>query len=191
MDLINAINRRRSARKFLPRSPEKDQILPIMEAARFAHSISNRQVLRYMVCLNKAKSRNISDFLNLSTAQHNIHENEENTSAPAYIICAGPEGESPNLYADVGSAFQNMSLAAMTEKLSMCFVTEFDSEQITKEFELPPGFKILAVFAIGTAAESSVAYNAESLPEHIENASDSRIIQIPKLRASQITTWIE
>ena len=111
MDLINAINRRRSARKFLPRSPEKEQILPIMEAARFAHSISNRQVLRYMVCLNKAKSRSISDFVNLSTAQQNIHEHEENTSASAYIICAGPEGESPYLYADLGAAFQNMSLA--------------------------------------------------------------------------------
>ena len=191
MELINAINRRRSARKFLPKSPEKDQILPIMEAARFAHSIANRQVLRYSVILNKVKSRHINDYVNLSINNGTNHDNDEPAPPPAYIICSGPEGDNPSLYADVGTAFQNMSLAAMTEKLSMCFITEFDPNQVQSQFDLEAGYKTLAIFAIGFAAESSVAYNAKSLPEHIENASDSRIIQIPKLRASQITTWIE
>ena len=187
MELITAINRRRSARKFLPQSPERNQLLPIMEAARFAHSIANRQVLRYSVILNKVKSRHISDYVNMCSNT----DKEEFAPPSAYIICYGPEGDSPSLFADVGTAFQNMSLAAMTEKLSMCFITQFDSEQIKQQFELEHGYKILAIFALGYAAESSVAYNAETLPEHIENASDSRIIQIPKLRASQITTWIE
>ncbi|WDE97085.1 nitroreductase family protein [Lentisphaera profundi] len=191
MELINAINRRRSARKFLAQSPEREQVLPIMEAARFAHSIANRQVLRYLVCLNKVKSLVISDFISLASNIDDSMNQENPASAPAYIICIGPEGDSPSHFADLGAAFQNMSLAAMTEKLSMCFITQFDKTELTRLFELPHNHQILAVFAIGSAAESSVAYNAETLPTHIENPTDSRIIQIPKLRASQITSWIE
>ena len=79
----------------------------------------------------------------------------------------------------------------MSEKLSMYYINQFSRENLERLFPQQENHQIMAVFAIGTAAESYVAYNAESLLEQVENPADSRIIHIPKLRASQITTWIE
>ena len=79
----------------------------------------------------------------------------------------------------------------MSEKLSMYYINQFNKVALERIFPQEDNMSITAVFAIGTAAESYVAFNAESLEEHIENPIDSRIIHIPKLRASQITTWIE
>ena len=191
MDLINTIHRRRSAKKFLSQTPERNQIQTVMEAARFAHSIGNRQMLRYTVCLNKTKCREVANFTNLVLSSDTPSQDTEEHLAPSYIICSAPLGSAESIYADIGSAFQNMALAAMSEKLSMYYINQFSLENLEKLFPQEDNYQIMAIFAIGTAAESYVAYNAESLQEQVENPGDSRIIHIPKLRASQITTWIE
>ena len=191
MDLINTIHRRRSAKKFHPNTPDKEQLQTVIEAARFAHSIGNRQLLRYSVCLNKVKCREIAQFSNLLFTGDIPSSDINEHIAPAYIICSAPLGCSDLIYADIGAAFQNMALAAMSEKLSMYYINQFNKQNIENLFPQDDNKQILALFAIGTAAESYVAYNAESLQEHVENPGDSRIIHIPKLRASQITTWIE
>ena len=191
MDLINTIHRRRSAKKFLSQTPERDQLQTVMEAARFAHSIGNRQMLRYTVCLNKQKCREIAQHSNLVLFNDTPSNDAEDHLAPSYIICSAPMGSGASIYADIGAAFQNMALAAMSEKLSMYYISQFNRENLEKLFPQEDDHQIMAIFAIGTAAESYVAYNAESLQEQVENPGDSRIIHIPKLRASQITTWIE
>ena len=157
MDLINTIHRRRSAKKFLPQTPDRNLIQTVMEAARFAHSIGNRQMLRYVVCLNKLRCREIAEYSNLVLSSDTPSQNSEEHIAPAYIICSAPKGCAESIYADIGSAFQNMALAAMSEKLSMYYVSQFSRENIEQLFPQEDGQQILALFAIGTAAESYVA----------------------------------
>ena len=191
MDLLSSIQRRRSSRTFLDKTPTKEQLQPILEAARFAHSIGNKQVLRYTLCLNKTQCRNIAQHANLCHISELPSTETEKHIAPAYIICKGPISNSPNIFADLGAAFQNMALAAMTEKMSMFWITQLNKKSLTKLFDLPKEQEVISLFAIGFPAESSVAYNADFDNSTIENNLDSRIIRIPKLRTTQISNWVE
>ena len=191
MDLLSSIQRRRSSKTFLDKTPTKEQLQPLLEAARFAHSIGNKQVLRYTLCINKTQCRNIAQYANLSHINELPDLDSDKHIAPAYIICKGPISNTPSIYADLGAAFQNMALAAMTEKLAMFWISQFNTKPLNELLTIPEDQEVLALFAIGFPAESSVAYNADFDEGTIENNLDSRIIRIPKLRTTQISNWVE
>lgn len=191
MELINLIRRRRSVRKFQDRLPAKDVVMELLESARFAHSIGNNQPLRYVVSVNKTLNQEIFKVSSMAFIHELGDEPNGDNPAPVYIVAYGPRGGSPAHYADLGASFQNMAMTAVAQELSMYWLHRFDSPSLEKLLEIPANKQVLGVFALGHPDEKAVAYNADQEPSQIEDKSDQRRIRVPKLRVSQISSWID
>ena len=191
MDLINLIRRRRSVRRFQDKMPEKSQVMELLESARFAHSLGNNQPLRYVVSMNQLTNQEIFDASSMAFIHELGTEFEIDKAAPVYIAVYAPRGGSPALHADLGASFQNMALTAIAQELNMYWLHSFDEYKLSDLLEIPSNKQVLGLFALGYPAEKAEAYNADQKTETIEDKTDKRRIRVPKLRVSQISSWID
>jgi nitroreductase len=188
MDLINLIRRRRSVRRFQDKMPVKSQIMELLESARFAHSLGNNQPLRYVVSTNQVVNQEVFDASNMAFIHELGTESDIDKAAPIYIAVYAPRGASPALQADLGASFQNMALTAVAQDLNMYWLHSFDEFKLSSLLGIPTNKQVLALFALGYPAEKAEAYNADQKTETID---DKRRIRVPKLRVSQISSWID
>jgi nitroreductase len=147
---INEIMRRRwSPRLFDDRAVEREKILTLLEAARWAPSCFNEQPWRYLVFDGTgpealAKARDCLDegnawarkapMLMLSVARENFSKNEK-----------------PNRHGqhDVGLASEDLVLQAVELGLAAHQMAGFDSNRARREFGVPEGYTPMAMIAIG------------------------------------------
>jgi nitroreductase len=159
------MSRRWSTRAFDQHLPvEREKVLHLLEAARWAPSCFNEQPWRYLVfdgsdpeALNRARECLVegnawakeAPLLLISVARDNFTYNEE-----------------PNRTAqhDVGLASENLVLQAVELGLAAHQMAGFDVEQSRGEFEIPTGFTPIAMIAIG------YPYHGEfhALPEKLQ-----------------------
>jgi nitroreductase len=141
--------RRWSPRAFEDRPVEREKIMTLLEAARWAPSCFNEQPWRFLVfdsadpeslgrarqCLAEGNGwARRSPVLMLSSARDNFARNEK-----------------PNRTAqhDVGLATENLLLQAVKLGLAAHPMAGFDVERARREFNIPAGYTILAMIAIG------------------------------------------
>lgn len=79
MDILSAIQKRRSIRRWDPKPVEKEKIEKVLEAGRRAPSWGNTQPWRFIVVQDKAK---IEEIAKAAGGQPHIN-------APALIVCCG------------------------------------------------------------------------------------------------------
>jgi nitroreductase len=162
--LINQLIRRRwSPRLFDDRQVEREKILTLLEAGRWAPSCFNEQPWRYLVfdgsdadALERARACLVegnawalkSPMLMLSVARDNFEKNEK-----------------PNRTAqhDVGLASENLVLQAVECGLIAHQMAGFDVERSRSEFAIPEGFTPIAMIAIGYPYRDEL----EALPEKV------------------------
>ncbi|HJQ24454.1 MAG TPA: nitroreductase family protein [Blastocatellia bacterium] len=144
------IKRRWSPRLFEEdRQVEREKILSLLEAARWAPSCFNEQPWRYLVfdgsdpaALEKARGCLVpgnawalkAPLLMISIARDNFTHNEE-----------------PNRTAqhDVGLGSENLVLQAVALGLVAHQMAGFNTEQARSEFHIPNDYTVLAMIAIG------------------------------------------
>lgn len=70
------------------------------------------------------------------------------------IVGCGDTEASPKWYMiDVSIALENMVLAATAEGLGTCWIGGFIEEDVKRLLEIPKGFKIVALLAVGYSRE--------------------------------------
>ena len=144
------IRRRWSPRAFEEgRAVEREKILALLEAARWAPSCFNEQPWRYLVfdgtdaeAMEKARACLVegnawalkAPVLMISVARNNFTRNEE-----------------PNRTAqhDVGLASENLVLEAVTQGLAAHQMAGFNAAQARTEFNIPEDYTVLAMIAVG------------------------------------------
>ncbi|MFL6214121.1 MAG: nitroreductase family protein [Blastocatellia bacterium] len=143
------IRRRWSPRAFEDRAVEREKILSLLEAARWAPSCFNEQPWRYLVfdgsdqeAIDKARACLVAGnawalkapVLMISIARNNFAYNEE-----------------PNRTAqhDVGLASENLVLEAVAQGLVAHQMAGFNAEQARSEFHIPEDYTVLAMIAVG------------------------------------------
>ncbi|HSE97566.1 MAG TPA: nitroreductase family protein [Blastocatellia bacterium] len=149
-EISGIMKRRWSPRAFEEgRAVEREKVLQLLEAARWAPSCFNEQPWRYLVfdgsdpdamqrahaCLSEGNAWALkAPVLMLSVARDNFTRNEK-----------------PNRTAehDVGLASENLVLQAVELGLAAHQMAGFDVERARAEFNIPEGFTILAMIAIG------------------------------------------
>lgn len=144
------ITRRWSPRAFEKgRSVEREKVLSLLEAVRWAPSCFNEQPWRYLVFEE-------SDMAALGRARACLSEgNGWALEAPVLMLSVARENfsrnEKPNRTAqhDVGLASENLVLQAVELGLAAHQMAGFDLERARSEFAIPDGFTPLAMIAIG------------------------------------------
>jgi len=150
--LLELMRARRSVRRFQDRPVDRDDLLRLIEAARWAPSNHNRQPWRFLVCENRARIGALADAVGRSlsekvrtlppvAAAHSgeiLHYATLFGSAPAVIVVQHrqPVSLAAALLADVPNplltsgeplstamAVQNVLLAAQTLGLGACVLT--------------------------------------------------------------------
>ncbi len=158
------LERRWSPRAFeAGRRVEREKILTLLEAARWAPSCFNEQPWRYLVfdgsdedALKKARSCLVegnswaleAPVLMLSVARETFtHNDKPNRTAPH----------------DVGLASENLVLEATALGLAAHQMAGYDVERARREFHIPEGFSPMAMIAIGYPYRGDLNDLSESL----------------------------
>jgi nitroreductase len=150
---INELMERRwSPRAFADLAVEREKMMTLLEAARWAPSCFNEQPWRFLVF----------DGANphaLALARACLAEgNAWALKAPVLIISVARDNfaknEKPNRTAehDVGLATENLLLEAVELGLAAHAMAGFDVERARSEFHIPDGFTVIAMIAIGHPA---------------------------------------
>ena len=144
------IKRRWSPRLFEEgREVEREKILALLEAARWAPSCFNEQPWRYLVFDG-------TDAAAMERARNCLVEgNAWALKAPVLMISVArnnfTHNEQPNRTAqhDVGLASENLVLEAVSQELVAHQMAGFNTEQARSEFNIPEDYTVLAMIAVG------------------------------------------
>ena len=155
MDIIEAIEKRRSIRRYKDKLVPEETVNRILNAARMAPSANNHQPYFFLIIQDPVKKRGLLQACRKSS--------EWIEQAPILIVAiASMEEAYPSLggylnsYAvDTAIAIDHLTLAATNEGLGTCWICAFHEEK-AKEFLGIGGnsdLKIVAMLPLGYPAE--------------------------------------
>jgi nitroreductase len=172
MEVYEAIESRRSIRKYKTDPVDEVTLNRVLEAGRLAPSWDNTQCWRFIVIRDTNIKSNISDTLpEDNPARRAIKD------APVVIVACAKLGESGYLdeklssnkgdwyMFDVALAMQNMVLEAQSLGLGTVYVGWFNEAKATEILGIPEGYCILAMTPLGYPAYHPKAMLRKGLDE--------------------------
>lgn len=146
MDVMTAIQSRRSIRSYKDKEIEEDKLEKVLEAGRLAPSANNRQEWKFVVVRDKDTRQK------LAVASRNQHFVGE---APCVIVACAietahvmPCGQL-SYPIDLAIAVDHMSLKAVEENLGTCWIGAFDEGEVKTILGIPERIRIVALLPIG------------------------------------------
>ncbi|MCS3902712.1 nitroreductase [Methylohalomonas lacus] len=148
----NLLARRWSGRFFDPeRLLDRDQILALLEAARWAPSCFGEQPWRYVVCDRAANRPAWERALGCLSGGNQGWAQD----APLLLLVLAHEhfvsrdGNNRWSHYDTGAASENLCLQATSMGLMAHQMGGFDSDRALRDFSVPQGHAALAMIAVG------------------------------------------
>lgn len=146
MTVSQAIQQRFSVRAFKPHDIEEAKLGRVLEAARLAPSVSNRQEWRFIVVRDPVMRAKLAEA---SRGQRFVGE------APVVIVgCAvSTDHIMPcglHCYPiDVAIAMTHITLAAVEEGLGTCWIGAFDPDRVRELLDIPRDVIVVGLLPIG------------------------------------------
>ena len=154
MDVVQAIKSRKSVRSFLDKPVESEKLVNVLEAARLAPSIFNRQEWRFVIVRDVENKRKLVDY---AKSPSFIAE------APVVIVaCAKPNEtvmscNQPCYIIDVTIALDHITLAAIKYGLGSCWSCLFDENRVKEIFGIPEEIRVIALMPLGYPTDPSLS----------------------------------
>ncbi len=166
MKVLEAIQKRRSVRKYKEDPIPEEALLRVLEAARLAPSGKNFQPWEFIIVRDKA----LKEKLARASARQFFM-----ARAPIIIVgCGFPD----NCYArmgrymkswsvDVTIALEHLILQAQEEGLGTCWIGSFEEDEVKAILNVPDEVKVLALTPLGYPDEIPRFRGRKSLDEII------------------------
>lgn len=146
MDLFEAVEKRRSIRKFKADPIPTNDLKRILEAGRLAPSGGNRQPWSFVVVRDLKTKKALANAANL---QQFIAD------ADTVLVALGDPSASKNLYRqDPMIAIEHMVLAATALGYGTCWIGAFNEEEVKKIVKVPENLVVIAMLPIGVPDEN-------------------------------------
>jgi len=164
VDVIEAIQKRRSVRVYQDRAVPEDILAKILEAARLAPSARNSQSHKFIVVKDQQLRKKLAKK---ATSESFIG------GAPVIIVAVAldPEyvmpGGVPAHPVDIAIALDHMTLVAVEEGLGTCWVGAFYQQQVKQMLGIPEKYKVVALLSVGYPADSPRKKSRKPLQEII------------------------
>lgn len=148
MELREAIEKRRTIRKYRPDPVPEEKVKYVLEAARLAPSWANWQGWKFIIVKDKSLRKKVHTI----TRQW-VQE------APMFIVgCADPSKSGFNhgirfYIVDVATAMYQLMLAAAEQGLGTAWTCTFDEEALKEMLDIPRGVRVVALTPLGYPAE--------------------------------------
>jgi nitroreductase len=151
MDVFEAINERKSIRRYKETKIEDEKLEKILESARIAPSAANRQKWKFLVVKNQ-ETRN--KLIEAANGQKFVGQ------APITIVACSTESERVmpcGQYAytvDLSIAVSFMILEATELGLGTCWLGAYDEDKVKDILSIPKDIRVPAIFTLGYADET-------------------------------------
>ena len=145
MDVLDAIEKRRSIRKYKPSAIPKEHLERILEAGRLAPSAGNRQPWRFIVVRSPERKRLLAES---SQKQMFLAD------AGAIVVALADPEDSPKWFKqDVMIALEHMVLASIRLGYGTCWIGAFEETQVKQLLGIPKRMTVVALLPIGIPDE--------------------------------------
>ena len=164
MNVMEAIQKRRSIRAFLDKPVEEEKLRARLEAGRLAPSAGNRQEWRYVVVRDPDTRKKLSEAAN---GQKFVGE------APVVIVgCSETDMHKMTCgeYCypiDVSISMDHMSLKAVEEGLGTCWIGAFSHDAVKKLLDIPENVRVIQLMPLGYPAQEPAPRERLALDEII------------------------
>jgi len=158
MDVLEAINGRRSVRAFKSDDVPSEIVEKLIDAARRAPSAGNIQPWEFVVVRESRIKRGLAEAA--------LHQSFIEEAPVVVVICAnesrsfqgyGDRGRDLYCIQDTAAATQNLLLYAYSVGLGTCWVGAFKEDEARKVLKTPDGIRPVAIIPIGYPGEASSA----------------------------------
>ena len=146
MDVIEAIKKRYSVRRYQDTAVEKEKLESILEAARLAPSANNKQEWRFIVVRDKDIRQRL-----MQVAKDQAFVGQ----APVVIACCAKTDShvmtcGQQCYPiDVAIAIEHMALKATDEGLGTCWVGAFYEDKVKEILDIPQDIRVVQLLTLG------------------------------------------
>ena len=150
MNVIDAIQTRKSVRHFLDKPIEDNTLQLVLGAGRLAPSASNRQEWRFVIVRDPETRQRLVDA---ARGQQFVGE------APVIIVaCAATDDHImpcglPCFSIDVAIALDHITLAAVEQGLGTCWIGAFNQDQVKQILGIPEEIRVVELMPIGYPAD--------------------------------------
>ena len=157
MKFRELVTRSRSIRRF-DESVEvsASTLRDLVELACYVPSAANRQPLRYLPVTGCEMLDGVFPCLKWAGYLEEWPGPEPGERPPAGLVVLCRNEDTAGAACDSGIAAQTILLGAAEKELGGCIIAAIDREQLMRELDLPDGWAVLMVIAIGKPAETVV-----------------------------------
>jgi len=170
-DIMPEIKKRWSPRAFSSKPVAKEDLMALLEAARYAPSCSNEQPWRFFIADNAEKLAKLFSVLNEGNQAWA-------NKTPMLILLIGKKhfektGKANHWHMfDSGTAWGFLSLEAERRGLITHAMGGFDREKARSLFEIPDEYEIICVIAVGYYGDKSDLSEYNQGREHPQNRKE-------------------
>ena len=162
MEVLTAIQSRRSIRQYSSKPVEDEKISKILEAARLSPSASNMQSWKFIVVHDSGKRKKLTEA---------AHSQMFVGQAPVILVACGTDPESkmtcgqPKHSVDLSIATAYMILEAHELGLGTCWLGKFDEKTVKEILGIPDSVRVVAMTPLGYPDESPEAKPRKTMDE--------------------------
>lgn len=146
MDILDAIQKRRSVRSYSDQQLSDQELSSILEAGRLAPSGKNRQDLKFIVAQKPETKRKLAKAAG-----------GQSFLAEASAVVAGVSLDPESLMrcgisrskVDVTIALDHLTLQAAEQGIGTCWIGAFDQQRVKQILDIPDQYKVVALMPIG------------------------------------------
>lgn len=151
------ITQNRSYRRFMENVRiEKEDLLDMIDNARLSASGRNMQPLKYMLCNSVDKNEQIFACLAWAGYLPDWPGPVPGERPSAYIIVLHDKSLAQTYFCDDGIATQSILLSAVEKGFGGCIIASVMRDRLSQIIDLPDGFEIIHVIALGKPFEKVV-----------------------------------
>jgi len=155
LDVIDAIESRRSIRKYDGRAVTAEVLAQVLEAARLAPSANNRQDWRIVVVTDR---KTLESLVPVSGGQRFVGE------CYAYLVGVAESGGTMSTV-DLAIALDHVSLRAVELGLGTCWIGDFDPNGVRQVLGIPDDHEVPICMTLGYPTSSPSSRKRKPLGE--------------------------
>lgn len=153
--IASLISQNRSCRRFDQEYPvSRNTLEALIDLARLSASAANLQPLRFVLCNHPSKNDRIFSCLGWAGYLPEWPGPSPGEQPAAYIICLADTRITRSFEIDCGIAAQSILLGARESGLAGCMIANINRKKLQSILNLPDGYAIPLVLAIGKPKES-------------------------------------
>jgi nitroreductase len=185
--LYAAIQKRRTIRRFKPKSVSEKDLLQIVDAARLAASPGNLQPCEYIVINLPRRVSEMNDCVKWNETASPFPAPKPAERPAAYIaVLIDLMKKKKGGATDAGAAVQNAALAAFELGLGTCRIEALHRKRLKAKLKIPHHLHVDSLIAVGYPVETPVSEEASGTIKPWMDAEGN--VHVPKRRLSDVCT---